>query len=135
MVTVEDQPDLLQIQEKYIAGGGNFWVAVEGDKIAGSIGLMNYGNGIGIAKKFFVYEAYRGAPHHLGRQLYGVLLQFAKVNGFKSIILDTPKNTERAHQFYIKAGFEKITKEQLGIVYDYPYDDSDFFRLQIDNLY
>ena len=132
VVTVENQTDLLQIQEKYIAGGGNFWVAADNGKIAASIGLMNYGKGVGILKKFFVYEAYRGAPHHLGRQLYDTLLQFAKANGFKTLILDTPKNTDRAHKFYAKAGFEKITKEQLEIVYDYPYDDSDFFRLQLD---
>lgn len=130
-VAVEDQPELLQVQEKYIAGGGNFWVAVADETVAASIGLMNYGNGIGILKKFFVYEAYRSAPHHLGSQLYKTLLQFAKANGFQTLILDTPKNTDRAHAFYEKAGFEKITKEQMGIVYDYPYDDSDFFRLQI----
>ena len=131
VVSVENQTDLLQIEEKYIARGGNFWVAVDNEKVAASIGLMNYGNGVGILKKFFVYEAYRGAPHHLGRQLYKVLLQFATAHGFQQLLLDTPKNTNRAHKFYEKAGFEQITKEQLDIVYDYPYDDSDFFRLQI----
>lgn len=132
-VTIEDQPDLLQIQQRYIAGGGNFWVAVDNGKIAASIGLINYTNGVGILKKFFVYEAYRGAPHHLGRRLYQVLMQFAIEHGFKTLILDTPKNTDRAHMFYEKAGFEKISEEQLDIVYNYPYDNSDFFRLQINN--
>lgn len=132
IVSVEDQPELLHIREKYIDGGGDFWVASDGGKIAGSIGLMNYGGGIGILKKFFVYEAYRSAPHHLGRRLYQELLRFAVENGFRTLILDTPKNTERAHGFYEKAGFEKISKEELGIEYDYPYEDSDFFRLRIE---
>lgn len=130
-VTVDDQPELLSITEKYIDGGGNFWVAKEDGKLAGSIGLMSYGHGLGILKKFFVYEPYRGTPHYLGRQLYATLLDFAQRHHFKTIILDTPRNTDRAHKFYEKAGFEKIGKEELPVVYDYPYDDSDFFRLEI----
>lgn len=42
-----------------------------------------------------------------------------------------PKNTDRAHLFYEKAGFKKIEKEELPIEYDYPYDDSDFFCLTL----
>lgn len=131
LVSIDDQPELLHIQEKYLDNGGNFWVAKEQGKVAGSIGLMMCGNGLAILKKFFVYESYRGEPYHLGRKLYGILLDFAKKNGVKRIILDTPKNTDRAHKFYEKAGFEKITKEDLPIDYDYPYEDSDFFSLII----
>lgn len=130
-VSVEDQPELLHIKEKYMDGGGNFWVAKENGKVAGSIGLMKFNNGISILKKFFVYEAYRGAPHHLGRRLYAVLLNYAKTHGVKTLILDTPKNTNRAHHFYMKAGFVQIKKEEIPVIYDYPYDDSDFFYLKL----
>lgn len=130
-VSVYDQPELLAIRETYLQGGGSFWVAKENGVLAGSIGLMNYGNGIGILKKFFVYEAYRGKPHHLGQQLYGVLCSFARSHGFKELILDTPKNTGRAHHFYEKAGFEKISEEELPVAYDHPYQDCDFFRLRL----
>lgn len=131
LVSVDNQPELLCIKEKYMDGGGNFWVAKEEGKVAGSIGLMNVGNGLGILKKFFVYELYRGKPHNLGRQLYATLLDFAQRNGFQQIILDTPKNTDRAHKFYEKAGFRKIEKEELPVAYDYPYEDSDFFCLKL----
>lgn len=130
-VSVNDQPELLHIKEKYIDKGGNFWVAKDQGKVVGSIGLMVCGNGLAILKKFFVYEPYRGNPHYLGRKLYETLLNFAKENGIKRIILDTPKNTDRAHKFYEKAGFQKITKEELPIEYDYPYEDSDFFSINI----
>lgn len=131
LVSVENQPELLCIKEKYMNTGGNFWVAKEEGKVAGSIGLMNVGNGLGILKKFFVYELYRGKPHNLGRRLYATLLDFAQRNGFQQIILDTPKNTDRAHKFYEKAGFRKIEKEELPVAYDYPYEDSDFFCLKL----
>ena len=131
LVSVEDQPELLCIREKYIDNGGCFWVAKENGKVVGTIGLMNKGNGLCILKKFFVYKPYRGNPHHLGQQLYTVFLDFAKVHGFSKIILDTPKNTDRAHSFYEKSGFKKIEKEELPINYDYPYDDSLFFYLDL----
>lgn len=130
-VTVDDQPELLHIREHYLESGGNFWVAVHDSRIAGCIGLMNCGNGIAVLKKFFVYENYRSRPHHLGRRLYARLLEFAKNQGIKQIILDTPKNTDRAHSFYEKAGFRKIEKEQLPVAYDYPYEDCDFFSLMM----
>lgn len=131
LVSVEDQKELLCIKEKYIDGGGDFWVAKDNGKVVGTIGLMNAGNGLAILKKFFVYEPYRGNPHYLGSRLYTLFLEFARKHGFKKIILDTPKNTDRAHKFYEKSGFKKIEKEDLPIIYDYPYDDSDFFCLEL----
>ena len=92
---------------------------------------MMCGGGLAILKKFFVYEPYRGRPYHLGRRLYQTLLSFSKEKGVKKIILDTPKNTDRAHKFYEKAGFRKIKKEDLPVDYDYPYKDSDFFLIDL----
>lgn len=131
LVSVEDQPELLHIQEKYMDNGGNFWVAEEQGKVVGSVGLMMYGGGLAILKKFFVYEAYRGEPYHLGQKLYGTLLDYAEKSGVKQLILDTPKNTERAHRFYEKAGFIKIRQEEVPIQYDSPYADRDFFSLML----
>lgn len=130
-VSVDDQPELRRIPEKYMDGGGNFWVAKDNGKTAGSIGLMKFGDGTAVLKKFFVYEPYRGAPCHLGRQLYGALLDYARTHGVKQLILDTPKNTDRAHKFYERAGFTKIERADVPVVYDFPYEDSDFFRLEI----
>lgn len=132
-VTVKDQPELLDIKEKYINQGGCFWVAEDDGRLAGTIGLMNCNSGIAVLKKFFVYEPYRSAPHHLGRRLYAVLMDFACGHGIRQLILDTPKNTDRAHDFYEKAGFRKIEKGQLPVAFDYPYDDCDFFCLDIDS--
>lgn len=129
-VSIDDQPELLHIKEHYMGSGGNFWVAKENENVIGSIGLMLCSDGIAILKKFFIKEAYRGAPHHLGQKLYETLLDFAKTHGVKQLVLDTPKNTDRAHRFYEKAGFQKIDKEDLPIQYDYPYDESDFFSLE-----
>lgn len=132
LVTVDDQPELLRIEELYGTGAGGFWVAEDDGALAGSIGLLDCGEGVGILKKFFTYERYRSAPHHLGRQLYDVLLSHARSHGFRMLYLDTPKNTERAHKFYAKAGWQPVDEADLPFAYDHPYRDSDFFRLDLE---
>lgn len=133
LVTVADQPDLLHIRDSYLRAGGNFWLAVDDGKLAGSIGMLPYGAEIAILKKFFVYEPYQGHPIHLGQQLYAAFLQFAREQGFHTILLDTPKNTVRAHRFYEVAGFQKVTKQELPVSYHHPYADvdCDFFCLNL----
>lgn len=132
-VSVEDQPELLRVEEVYFAGRGGFWVAEDYGTLAGSIGLLDCGKGVGILKKFFTYEPYRSEPHHLGRQLYAVLLDHARTHGFRTLYLDTPKNTGRAHKFYERAGWELVDEGDLPFAYDHPYRDSDFFRLDLED--
>lgn len=131
IVSVDDQPDLLNIVGEYIDKGGNFWIARDDEKLIGTIGIMPYSTDIAILKKFFVYEDYQGEPYHIGRTLYNELITFAKKKAYKTILLDTPRNTERAHKFYEKAGFQKINEEDLPIRFDHPYKDSDFFLLEL----
>ena len=130
-VTAADQPELLHIPEQYQAAGGGFWVARDGDRLAGCIGLLLCSDGAGILKKFFVYEPYRGAPHHLGQQLYRVLLDCARARGVRQLFLDTPKNTGRAHRFYQKAGFRPVAQAEMPVQYRLIYEENDFFCLDL----
>lgn len=130
-VTVNDQPDLLNIKENYINAGGNFWIATDNDRLVGSVGIIPYGKKIAVLKKFFVYEDYQSEPFHLGQKLYASLLSFAKEKGFTTILLDTPHNTVRAHKFYEKAGFKKVDENELPIKFSHPYKDCDFFLLNL----
>ncbi|MCM1532431.1 MAG: GNAT family N-acetyltransferase [Bacteroides sp.] len=132
-VTVEDQPDLLDIGKSYIESNGNFWIAKEKTtgKLIGTIGLMLYGEEIAVLKKFFVCEDYQGEPYHIGRRLYDELMTFAKSRHIKTILLDTPKNTVRAHNFYKKAGFRLVSENELPIRYSHPHPDCDFFLLDL----
>ena len=49
----------------------------------------------------------------------------------KTILLDTPHNTERAHKFYHKAGFRQVKETELPIKFSHPYKDCDFFLLEL----
>ena len=92
---------------------------------------MSCDDGVAVLKKFFVYEKYQGEPHHLGRQLYSHLLEFAKKNNIKTVMLDTPHNTVRAHKFYEKVGFKKVSESELPVHFSHPYKGCGFFLLNL----
>ncbi|GJE60981.1 hypothetical protein MPOCJGCO_3100 [Methylobacterium trifolii] len=56
-LTVDEQPDLLDIKASYDRGG--FWVATLDGKIVGTIGLLRYAKR-GALKKFFVAKDHKG---------------------------------------------------------------------------
>lgn len=56
-VPIEEQPELLGIRHAY--HDGEFWLAMAGDEIVGTIGVMRYGL-IGVLKKLFVRQDHRG---------------------------------------------------------------------------
>lgn len=119
-LSLEEQPDMNNIQEYYLNNGGGFWIAVnENDDVIGTIGLLLETSKCGILKKFFVNPQYRGKKTGISNNLYNHLVEHARMKGLCKIILDTPSVCYRAHGFYEKNGFSTITKNQLPIPYEY----------------
>lgn len=52
-------------------------------------------------------------------------------NNYKTIMLDTPYNTTIAHKFYEKAGFKKVTEDELPIKFSHSYKNFNFFILNL----
>lgn len=118
-LTLEEQPDLYDIQTSYIRSGGNFWIALnERGEVIGTIGLMKKQEGYAILKKFFVHSGYR--RQKVGYELYQTLMEYCVKNQVKAILLDTPSVAKDSHRFYEKNGFVRIAKEDLPIPYEYP---------------
>lgn len=128
-LSLEEQPDLNDIAAAYQKEEGEFWVALDGGRVIGTIGIMNKGNRYGILKKFFVDAEYRGQK--VGLNLYRELLNFAREHGIQHVILDTPSVAKESHTFYARAGFRQIAKEDLPIPYEFPDRDSLLFLLDI----
>lgn len=127
-LSIEEQPDLLDIEKYYQIKGGQFWIAVnEKDRVIGTIAYMSRENDYGILKKFFVDKNYRCKG--IGFKLYKNLLEFANEKNCKGLILDTPSVAVNSHRFYEKMGFRKINKEELPINYDYPDRNSYLYML------
>jgi GNAT superfamily N-acetyltransferase len=124
-LSVEDQPDLLDIASTYRNGG--FWIAVDdSDTIVGTLGLLAYGC-IGILKKFFVAVPFRGRGGP-AFELLDYLLHRARELGMTDIVLDTPSVATRSHAFYARNGFKPASSGDLPVGYKYHDRDSLLFR-------
>ncbi len=112
-ITAEDQPDLNDIENYYQKNAGNFWVALDDNKVVGTIALVNIDNQQGALRKMFVKNGYRGKPLLIGQQLIDTLLEFAQQNNLSEIFLGTVPNYHAAHRFYEKNGFKRICEPDL----------------------
>ena len=128
-LSLAEQPDLLDIDGCYRKGGGEFWIALSGGTVIGTIGLMRKEHHCAVMKKFFVKKEFRS--QRVGLALYNMLLQFAKTADIQHIILDTPSVAHASHQFYEKAGFHKINTAELPIAYSYPDRESILYQLNL----
>ena len=128
-LSLQEQPDLLNIHRCYQQSGGEFWVALSDGRVIGTIGLMLKENHCAVLKKFFVEKSFRSQK--VGLALYNELLKYAVEKGVRHIILDTPSVAHASHRFYEKAGFYKITAEELPVPYSYPDRDSILYLLEL----
>lgn len=129
-LSIEEQPDLLDVENSYIQSGGNFWVAInDNNHVVGTIAVMKIDNDWCALKKFFVRKDYRSKK--IGLLLYRQLYSFAKEAGFSHIILDTPSVAIKSHRFYEKAGFRSVSKNDIPCAYNYPDRNSLIYRLDL----
>lgn len=112
-----DDDDLQKIPEVY-AGKSRFWVAVDGDKVVGTVGILDRGGNVVKLRRMFVQKEYRGTG--LGQKLLETALQFAREAGYTKIKLNTHQNMKRAHRFYEKNNFILLGEKGSGckIVYE-----------------
>lgn len=128
-LSLEEQPDLLDIPGCYEKDGGGFWLAVEGNEVIGTFAFMNYGNGNAVLKKFFVRSDWRGRK--VGLALYRTVMGCLRESGYRQALLDTPSVASVSHRFYERAGFRRIAKSDLPFPYEYPDRDSYLYLLKL----
>jgi len=112
-VTLEGQPDLLDIESFYLKGGGNFWGAFEGDKLVGTIAMIDTGYQACAIRKMFVKKEYRGKEFGIAQHLFDMLKAYCLEHDIKKIFLGTVDMLKAAHRFYEKNGFTRIKPEDL----------------------
>lgn len=126
-VTLEAQPDLLDIPGFYQRGAGNFWVALDGNEVVGTIALLDIGNHQTALRKMFVRAEYRGRPHGVAQRLLDALLACARVHERRDIFLGTTAQFLAAHRFYEKNGFREIAKARLPPAFPMMAVDTKFY--------
>lgn len=104
-----DDEDLRRINEVY-SGRGRFWIALDGDRVIGTVAIRDMGEGRAKLNRMFVQSSYHGKG--VGQGLLEHALEHAKDQGFDEVILNTHTNMHRAHQFYEKNGFVQIGQDE-----------------------
>jgi len=130
-LTLRDQPDLLDIPAFYRKGAGDFWVALAGGEVIGTIALLDLGNGEGVLRKMFVSAPYRGAVHGVARRLLDTLLCWGDVQRLRCIYLGTAAKLHAAHRFYEKNDFRRISRRELPAAFPVMAVDTMFYRLEL----
>ena len=102
-----DDPDLEKIDEIY-SGKGRFWVALEDDRVVGTVAIRDLGDNVATLNRMFVLVDQHGSG--VGQRLFDEAMGFAQEQGFTKVVLNTHELMGRAHHFYEKNGFVRIGK-------------------------
>jgi N-acetylglutamate synthase-like GNAT family acetyltransferase len=127
-ISLAEQPDLLNVEEFYREGKGDFWIAVEGDRVIGTIALKDIGSGQGALRKMFVDRDRRGAGTGVAASLLNHLLVESKRRGFREVILGTTEAFQAAHRFYEKHRFRRIEASDLPSTFPRMVQDTRYYR-------
>jgi GNAT superfamily N-acetyltransferase len=127
-ITLDGQPDLVDVESAYFKNGGHFWGAVAEDtgQLLGTIALISIGYNAAALRKMFVKKEYRGKELGIAQRLMDSLLDYCIKNDITAIYLGTIDKMKAAHRFYERNGFRTIEKTNLPGYYP---------NMSTDNLY
>jgi len=132
-ITVEQQPDLLNIEDFYTRPGGGFWGAFADGQLVGTIALISIGHQAGAIRKMFVKKEFRGKEHNIAQRLMETLLQFCLQHGITDLYLGTVNIMLAAQRFYERNGFRPTEKADLPGYFPLMSADNKFYHLHLDN--
>ena len=112
-ITIEDQPDLLDIEAGYHRTGGGFWGGMVNGGLAGTIALIAIGHEAGAIRKMFVKKEFRGKEYGIARQLLEQLIAHARAMNSTERDRGTSYNMAAARRFYERNHFKEIKKSEL----------------------
>lgn len=104
--------DLDTISETYGGLGEAFFVAVDGKKIIGTVGIKKEDDRIAMLRRLFVSADYRGQK--VGSKLIQRALQFCEEVGYDEFVFRTTSRMTKAIDLCKKNGFIQRAKIQLG---------------------
>jgi len=130
-ITAEQQPDLREIETFYQVRNGNFWVALAGPEVVGTISVLDIGSGQGALRKLFVAKPYRGPETATARLLLGTLVEWCASRSLREVYLGTTPQFVAAHRFYEKNGFREVPKACLPASFPIMEVDTRFYHRRI----
>lgn len=130
-VTLEDQPDLMDIETHYHNTGGGFWGAFHNGKLAGTIALIATGHNAGAIRKMFVKKEFRGKEYGIAQRLFETLLHYSIEQKITDLYLGTVEILKAAHRFYERNGFKRIDKQDIPAYFPLMPVDTVYYHLHL----
>lgn len=130
-VSIDNQPDLLQIPQFYQTKKGNFWIALDNQQVVGTIALIDIDNNQAALRKMFVKDTYRGKEKGIAESLLKELINWCKKKNICEVYLGTQSNFFAAHRFYEKNGFQETNKASLPKKFPIMRVDTKFYVYRI----
>lgn len=92
-----------------------FWVALDEDRVVGTIGLSRINDHQAFLRHFFVAKEARGKEKGVSKALLDSALLAAKDRDYRSVYLGTMDQFKAAQKFYLKNRFKEISREELPV--------------------
>jgi GNAT superfamily N-acetyltransferase len=132
-ITIEDQPDLHDIETNYHKTGGGFWGAMVNEELVGTIALIATGHQAGAIRKMFVKKDFRGKELGIAQQLLEHLVAYCKTTQITDLYLGTVDRLAAARRFYERNHFVEIKKTALPSYFPVMNADNVFYHLHLND--
>jgi N-acetylglutamate synthase-like GNAT family acetyltransferase len=119
------------VSSYYQENGGNFWVALDGERVIGTIALHLFDKSQADVKRMYVDRDYRGKEFGVAKNLLNTLIVWCKRKKIKKVYLGTRAAYLAAHRFYEKNRFREMPKETLPPKFPVSSVDSKFYKRDI----
>jgi len=120
-----------KMQEVFHLPGQKYWVALAGEQVAGTIGIVLFEKDKAVLKRMMVNKKFRGENYGTAASLMKVALDWASNNGASIVYLGTMKQFVAARRFYLKHGYTEISENALPSSYPQNPMDSVFFSKKL----
>lgn len=109
---VFSQDDLDSLHDSYGKLGEAFFVAEDGKKLVGTVGVKREDDRIALIRRVFVDPEYRNKQ--IGLRLLSRALDFCKEVGYRELVFKTTSRMSGAIELVKKLGFQSRAKVPLG---------------------
>jgi GNAT superfamily N-acetyltransferase len=130
-VTLDGQPDLLDVEKFYHGTGGGFWGAIVNGELVGTIALIATGHQAGAIRKMFVKKEFRGKEKGIAQELLLELIRYCEKNDIQDLYLGTVDMLKAAHRFYERNGFERLKSEQMPEYFPRMMGENVYYHLSL----
>lgn len=104
--------DLDSLMDSYSRLGEAFFVATDGKKVVGTIGVKREDDRVALIRRIFVAPEYR--KRQIGHRLLSRAIEFCQEVGYQDLIFKTTSRMSGAIELFKRRGFKSRAKVPLG---------------------